>query len=322
MNKPAAVLAATTLLFAGTTLYFWDESRKRESADAPASMTAAEPAAAPASVSTALAPPAGGAATPAAVAGSAVASVDGAATASKPPGRDDPGREVMMPFAKDFLRQYDNPAQRSSLTKAARAGIESQYSRLREQLKLDDATFKQLVDLLTEEQVDGQANFFRCFVNPNCDPSKLPPVRDHSDEYLALLGAENAARLTAYRGSMQEWQSVVQLRGRLSEANNLRDSDAERLMKALTAERERYAAETGQAGAKLRGWGNGTGMMWYSGDGGMEEQMASATQYSERMRQSAATVLNAEQMRAFIQLQEELLAGLASYLQSQAGKPG
>jgi hypothetical protein len=241
---------------------------------------------------------------------------------AKSSGRSDPNREMMLPFAKDYLRQYDNPALRPTLTKAARIGIESQYSRLRDRLKLDANTFNQLVELLTGEQLDGQANYFRCLVNPDCDTSHMPPGRDLSDEFLALLGAENSAQLTAYRSSMQDWQSVVQLRGRLPESSNLRDSDAERLLNVLTTERERYVAESNQAGAKLRGWGMGTGMVWYTGDGGIEEQMASATQYSERLRQSAAAVLNAEQLHAFIQLQEEMLAGLASYLQSQSGKSG
>jgi hypothetical protein len=75
------------------------------------------------------------------------------------------------------------------LTKAARAGIESQYSRLKDRLKLDASTFSQLVDLLTEEQLDQQAIYFRCLVNSACDTSKLGAPRDRSDELLAVLGA-------------------------------------------------------------------------------------------------------------------------------------
>jgi hypothetical protein len=60
-------------------------------------------------------------------------------------------------------------------------------------------------------------------------------------------------------------------------------------------------------------------MVWYSGDGGVDEQLASAAQYSDRMRQRAASILNAEQLRAFVQLQDELLANFANYLRQQSG---
>jgi hypothetical protein len=226
---------------------------------------------------------------------------------------------MVLPFAKDWLRQYDDPTQRASLLKAAKSGIESQYSRLRDRLKLDAATFGQLVDLLTQEQLEQQANYFRCVTDASCDTSNVRPPRDHSDEYLAMLGADAFAQFNAYRQAMPEWQAVVQLRGRLGEANYLKDGDAERLLGALSAERERYATESNQAGAKLRGWGTGTGTVWYSGDGDVEEQLASATQYSERVRQRAASILNAEQLRAFTQLQDELLANFANYLRSQPG---
>src|SRR6185295_12711692 len=142
-----------------------------------------------------------------------------------------------------FLRQYDNPTLRQSLVKAARAGIESQYSRLKDKLKLDASTFNQLVDVIAAEQVEMQANYFRCFLKPDCDPSKMSPAPDHSDEYLALLGADNFEDFKTYRNAIPEWQSVVQLRGRLSEASYLSDSNADRLINELSAERQRYTTE-------------------------------------------------------------------------------
>jgi hypothetical protein len=59
--------------------------------------------------------------------------------------------------------------------------------------------------------------------------------------------------------------------------------------------------------------------VWYAADGGVAEQIASATQFSEAMRQRAAGVLSSEQLRTFVAIQDELLAGLASYLRSQNG---
>lgn len=321
MNKWVATLATTTVLFAGTTIYFWQKSEVFAppvvKADSAATQASFAPGAAPAAIPMSPSKP-GSRATNGVAAGPAASAT--ASTADAGSGKTDPSREMMLPFAKDWLRQYDDPAQRASLTKAARTGIEAQYARLRDRLKLDPNTFSQLVDLLAQEQLEQQSNYFRCLIDTSCDTSAVRPPRDHSDEYQALLGNDAFAQFNSYRQAMPEWQSVVQLRGRLGESNYLKDADADRLLGALTAERERYVSESNQAGAKLRGWGTGNGMVWYSGDGGIDEQLASAQQYSERMRQRAAAILSAEQLRAFTQLQDELLANFANYLRSQSGR--
>jgi hypothetical protein len=327
MNKLVATLAATTALFAGTTFYYWQKLEALESAapsttEATAARSTANGDLPAASAASTAATPGAGDAPMTLAAGAASAAVPGSDVMAGP--ASDPGssREFMLPFARDFLRQYDDPAQRASLVRAARAGLASQYLRLKERLKLDDNLFAQLVDLMAEEQMDQQANYYRCLVNPRCDTANMPQPRDRTSEYQALLGPEGYAKFTGYRSALPEWQSVVQLRGRLPESNSLKDGDAERLLGALSAERERFVTESNQAGAKLRGWGNGAGMLWYAGDGGVEEQLASATQYAERMRQSAASILNAEQLRAFVQIQEEMLASLATYLHSGQNKQG
>jgi hypothetical protein len=327
MNKPAAVFATTTALFAASTFHFWQKAQmpgtRIVAADAGTTGASATARGTPAAGSAGTAPSA-----PAVTAAAKSAASPATAAAARAPApalpaartaQADAAREKILPFAKDWLRQYDDSTQRLSLQKAARAGIEAQYSRLRDRLKLDATTFGQLVDLLTQEQLEQQAGFFRCVVDATCDTNYPRPPRDHSDEYLAMLGPDAFAQFNAYRQAMPEWQAVVQLRGRLGEANYLRDGDAERLLSALSAERERYVLESNQAGAKLRGWGTGTGMVWYSGDGGVDEQLASAAQYSDRMRQRAASILNAEQLRAFVQLQDELLANFANYLRQQSG---
>jgi hypothetical protein len=249
----------------------------------------------------------------------AVAASASAGSSPTPARPADHQRETMLPFARDFLRQYDDASQRDTLLKTVRPGIESQYSRLKDRLKLDAAQFAKVVDLLAGEQLDAQANYFKCLVDAACDTSSLRPPRDHSDELLALLGDEGYAKYLAFRQAMPEWQAVVQLRGRLAEASYLNDSNADRLVAALSAERERYLAGLNQAGVKANGWGNGSGMLWYSTDGGVAEQIASATDYVEVMRQRAAGVLSAEQLRTFVAIQDELLAGLASHLRSQNG---
>jgi hypothetical protein len=324
MGKLVATLATTTALFAASTAYL----AYRLDAVEP---TRDSPATSATSLAQRIDAPRSGAAAPTAPVVRATSLAPGT-TAAKTPGAPgaavasgseaDGGRAMSLPFAKDFLRQYDDPAQRVAQLRAARGGVEAQYTRFRDRFKLDAHAFEQLVDLMAEDQLEQQATYFRCVVDPACDLSHVPSPRDRSDELLALLGADDFSNFRKYQGTLTEWQSVVQLRSRLSEANYLRDSDAGRLMKILSDEREKYVSQAAQAGANVNGWGNGSGTLWYSADGGLEEQMASAAQYAERMKGQAAAVLTAEQLRAYVQLQQEMLAGLEAYLRSKYGKPG
>jgi hypothetical protein len=319
MNKPALFFAGTTGLFALSTLYFARELHRRDdSAVVDTGIVRPSESATPAIAPTTPVP-----ASPAPTGRPAldVAMQAASTTPSTPIAGDDSRRGILLPFARDYLRQYDDLALRGALLASARTGFESQYAALKDRLKLDRSTFDDLVTLLAEESMEQQAGYFRCVADPACDPGKVAMPRDRSDEYLALLGATNQAEFNSYRDALSEWQSVIQLRGRLSETNYLRDGDAEQLRKALTDARQRYATQTRQQGADLRGWGDGTGMLWYTGDGTPQQQLASATQYSQMLRQQAATLLNAEQLRAFGQIQDQLLASFAAYLQQAQSKP-
>jgi hypothetical protein len=322
MNRPALFFAGTTGLFALSTLYLAWQLNQRDAA--PVLETAAAARQLPAASTGGSAAAHAGAAT---ATGSPVpggtpptdhAPAPGRATA---PAEAVTRRGVMLPFARDFLRQYDDLSLRGAQLANARRGLESQYAALRDRLKLAPAAFDQLVSLLAEESLAQQANYFRCVVDAACNLDNVPPPPERSDELLALLGPDGYAQFTSYREAMPEWQSVIQLRGRLPESQYLRDGDAERLRSALTEARKRYAAELQQQGAKLQGWGDGTGMLWYSGDGTVEQRLASATQYAQRVRQQAAAVLSAEQLRLFVQLQDEMLASFAAYLQQAQANP-
>lgn len=322
MNKPAVFFAGTTGLLALSTLYLAWRLHQIETGARPDAMVALPPATArdvaPASgAHTDRAAPAGSI-SPGAARQAGASAVPGPGI---PDGPADSQRSMMRPFARDFLRQYDDLALRETLLANARKGFVSRYAVLRDRLKLDPAKFDQLVALLAEESLDQQANYFRCVVDPACDLARVPPPRDRSDEFLALLGPEGHAQFTSYRDALPEWQAVIQLRGRLSESQYLRAGDAERLQMALTDARKRFAGELEQQGANLRGWGNGSGMLWYSGDGTVEQKLASATQYSRMLRQQASALLSAEQLTLFGQLQDELLASFGAYLQQAQPDP-
>lgn len=323
MNKPALFFAGTTVLFAASTVYFAWQPDHRDTPQAVEARADRYTAAPSSGLPVAAAGGSPASNTPIAARGNAApAAAAATAAAPKAAASEEARRGIMLPFARDFMRQYDDLALRGALLASARKGFESQYALLRDRLKLDAATFDQLTSLLAEESLEQQANYFRCVVDPSCNLANVPTPRDRGDEIQALLGPEGHAQFTSFRDAMPEWQSVVQLRGRLSESQSLRDGDAERLRTAMTDARKRFTGDLEQQGAQLRGWSNGTGSLWYSGDGTTEQQLASAMQYSQMMRRQAAALLNGEQLRLFTQLQDELLASFGAYLQQAQADRG
>jgi hypothetical protein len=95
----------------------------------------------------------------------------------------------------------------------------------------------------------------------------------------------------------------------LTDSNFLPEAQAEKLIAALAEERERYSQEAQARGAKVTGWGTNLGMLMYTEDSGIPEQyVVEASQYSQRLRARAASILSPAQLAAYAQMQNELLA--------------
>jgi hypothetical protein len=321
MRTSTVLLSITSLGFAASTLYLALESRAGRNATADVGPRAQNPVAlAPASLST-PAGPLRNSTDPPAMAGHGAPKAAGAGPASVAPGSPqiDMRNEYQMASARSTMQTMSDPALRAKAVARFRDEQIAQLTRLRDRMKLDSETFEKVVGLLAEDMQLQQENYARCVLDSGCDMMNIPDSQDHSQELIALLGADKYAQLYQFRATLTEWQTVVQLRGRLSEANYLGDANAERLMKSLTEEREHYYREVQQQGANTAGFGNGSGMVYYTVDGPVEQQLASAAHYSQRMRARAADALNSEQLRAFNQLQDDLLAQLADHLRGTQG---
>jgi hypothetical protein len=322
MRKSTVLLSITTVAFAASTLYLALQLRERDAAGERISSASASPlepaggethAAEAASVVDA----AHGSATRAPSPEPATASATGADPATAP-AKPHANADATAMFARQQLARLEDPVQRSALLDDARANTRRQYARLRDQLKLGEATFEQLVTLIAEQTLQSQETYFRCAADPACNVKenfKRNPVDDRSQELLALLGAEKTEELKKYQASLGERDAVAQLRGRLNESNSMRDAQAEALVLALADERDRFQKETAARGSSLEGWGTTLGMVMYSADSNsIDQRLAEAAQYSQRLRQRAGAVLSPAQLAAFNQMQDELLAQMAAYL--------
>jgi hypothetical protein len=315
MNKPVVVLSLSTALFAASTGYLALELHQRDDA---AALAAENPVAVSAeSGASSQSKPAGGSA--AARDGftaqtSITANPNAAPHVREAAPVDAKSRDAQADPAAGFARQmvirYDDPNQRPAMLEEQRSRVRRQYEKLQERLKLNDAEFTQLVTLIAEEQLQLQMNWARCAADPACDTQK-PPDRsiDRTQEYQAMLGSEGAEAFAQYRKTIVEREAVIQLRGRLPDTSFLPDSQAEKLIMALADERERFSQEATTRGAKATSWGTNLGLLMYTEDSGLTEQyIAEATQYSQRLRARAASVLTPAQLAAYVQMQEELLA--------------
>jgi hypothetical protein len=331
MRTSTLILSIATATFAATTGWLAWELHRRDAEEAVVSATLA-PSGAPgetsASSSVAIAgktsnpSPAGYASSGTPPASALAPDSDLLVQAPSAAGKRDVDQDPAVNFARQFLARYDDSAQREVQLDEARSAARRQYSALKEKLGLSNARFEQLVDLVAQQNLKAQELWARCALNANCDPKSPRPMDDRSPELAALLGAGNMDSFNAYRDALMERDAVAQFRGRLSDAQFLPQAQSEQLIAALAEERKLFAQEAGQRGTELTAIITPLGTLWYPADAGsVDVQLAEAAAYSQRMRARAAGVLSPAQLAAFIQMQEELLAQLATMIRPQSVKP-
>jgi hypothetical protein len=317
MNKLAAVLGTTTLAFALSTVYLARElSIERGRPPPPAAPT-----------STAVA------AETAAQFGSRQRSAD--ARAGKAPGSKDapqlPELDERQRFdarmraeqeaqGRGFLRMMDDPQSRAELSEVTKTAQRQGYPKLDVILGLDSAGWEALLDLLTEQQLTSRARVVKCSFEPACDHMNPDPggQETRNQQLAALLGSDKYERFTAYMSSTMERRDVDTFRSRLPENLSVSNEQAEQLISALAAERERLDREVTARGAGFNGLGTFGGMIYYSSAAStFEQRMESASEYSGRLRQRAAEILTKPQSVRFDQAQDEGLRALRIYLREQ-----
>jgi hypothetical protein len=196
-------------------------------------------------------------------------------------------------------RMFEDPQDREVVEAAHKADVRARNPGMARELGLSDDEYEQLLDLMIRLQRESV------------------PFAEQSGEVAKFLGEEKAARFEAYKVSLPlRWQ-VNQFQSRLTGAGALTDAQAVRLTAALQSSREAMAEElAAQAGGTRPG---DFKFSWYglnvfasegATDGATIEQdiVGQLQRYQERMRQSAASVLTAEQLRAYEQFLQDQLA--------------
>jgi hypothetical protein len=196
---------------------------------------------------------------------------------------------------------------------------------LAKRLHLTSEEENRLITLESEQGLNVRALGARCRLEPGCRPeSVLQQIDRQSDkrQLRDLLGPEKFDEYEAYLETVGERMQVRELRARLDASSALSDDRAETLIAAIHDEGKRYASETEQAGQSISAFGFsiGGGLMAAQPFGEPQsdaQTVSSAQEFARRIRERAAGLLTAEQLRQFAAIQDETLRQLRLMLRSQ-----
>lgn len=323
MNKLAILFGTTTVAFAGLTFYYASELKKENARfDAWSTQVRAAPApsgrspASPAQSTPEPEVPAPASNTPVVKASVpntiSPAASTAAVAASKP--------ELKLSASDvDFLRMYANPEGRRTLIEEAMVDQRNIRRGLAEELHLTEEHWQRVLEVFAEQQLESRAASLRCRADPTCRSLFTPEQRAINEQALRdVIGGDKYDDYEAYVRTQYERQTVAALQRQLSGALSLPADRVEALIAALAEEREAALRDMTANGEQYSGIGVPSGFIYYSASAPtLEARMASGVQYSQRMRERAATVLNANQLATFNQLQDQLVATLRSHIARQ-----
>lgn len=231
----------------------------------------------------------------------------------------DEGRRRYLESETRFLEEMADPVRRAELLEQTKLSLRTPLPRVAQHLGLSDEEADRLFTLLAEQQLEAHERQARCLTQPECNYRGYSPseAESHQQEMTALLGPERHQKFKQFQESMSERQSVAALRSNLSDGAFLNEQRAEQLVSVLYEERTQFQNEALQRGTGFSGYGTGSGMLYVGDQGTLDERVAAARRYSERLRERAAQVLTPEQTKSFNQMQDELLANLREMLRNQ-----
>ena len=176
---------------------------------------------------------------------------------------------------------------------------------------LNDDEYARLLELLVDQKVEQLDANYQCALKPECDGiSDFQTLVPEQDRKLAeTLGADRKQRLDNYVDNTGERMAVTYLRGTLPDSQALSDAQAARLVDALGDERRRATKEIEQRGATIGFTSNLQGKIIFASTAeGIDQKFSEAQEYQRRLSERAGQILNSQQLSVFNKNQEDLLA--------------
>jgi len=327
MNKLVVVLGTTTVTFAALTAYYAYELAQENKRAVPESAVFAA-VAPPAPQLAADAPldsptvaasvPAVGPATAAPVQAKTVATATPAA-ATKPATK-------LSAADKDFLAMYADPRGRRTLIDEAMVDLRNAMRGVQQHVGFTDEEWQRVLEVRAEQQVERRAAHLRCRADPDCkSPFTAEQLANERQAVREAVGEDKYDEYDQYMSSMMERRTVEELQKNLVGDLALPQQRAEELIAALADETAQARKDMSADGNRVAGIGVPNGMAFYVESAPtFEARLESANQFSQRLRNRAATILNGNQLTTFNQMQDQAMASLRAFLarrEAEAPKP-
>jgi hypothetical protein len=293
-------LAASTVVFAGCTVYFALELARERERNSAALVESGPDAAA--------SMPPGQSATLAAAAASAPDVDVHASAAAGPASIGDRRSAHSRDQAAEFLRRYDNPQTRAKLLEGQVENHRRIYSALRSELDIDAERFDRLIRSFADHQLDRQARMARCLTDTLCVRPDLVDPAERRQAIVDLIGEENTVKLEEYRSDRSRSGEFEKLQARLGPRLALSPQQLDELSSALYEEVTRTRQDIESHGHETGAFATSYGIIVYARDSKtLDERMASAAASIDRVRDRAGALLNSEQLTVFNQAQDDAL---------------
>jgi hypothetical protein len=306
MRKLSVGFALSTLAFAGSTIYYRQQlaAERALHADIARPPTLAAPAPVPAITTSPLGPP----------------PPDAGRTRDAPaakPVTADAGIDARGRIAqhREFLAMLANPQSRAARVAKQKAILRSFTPGLQRHLALSDDAFDRFLEALVELELAGGEASARCALDENC----RSPAWDRSTfearqrDALSQFGPGIAEKYEFFQRTTNERRLVVEIRGRLPDDTRLTDAQAEQFVRAMSEENQRIQEDLARGAGNI---GSFNGLIYaelQDGPADGTDRGAEAAEYNRGLRERAATVLNAAQLKVYEQMQDEAVQQQRAY---------
>lgn len=309
MKSLIRVLCLTTIVLAGTTVYF-GQALIRERAHTPLNAAIQAPSTSmPVGVTPSSTP--GG--QPDSSAAAMQSTGAGLTSSSRATACPDPAR---IEAARQRLLRFSDPMQRQELAASTRESLASSWAKIAMSMQLPAPQLEVLLDALSEKTMQSNQRRAACAADPGCPPCNQSALeatlREERLQHLAAhLGPVWMPRYEAYVHAVQERVYMDALRAGLEEPDALEDEEAERLVLALADVRREFVAAAEARGQRIQVGGAGFNVQEFEGDQPPKTFGPSnwdlTDRFNERLDEVVARHMTPAQIAAFRALREERL---------------
>jgi hypothetical protein len=221
----------------------------------------------------------------------------------------------------DFLHMYADPRLRQQLIDETALDLRKRHRGAARSLGIEVDRLRMLGQRLAVAEVEWRARRLRCGGDAACLREVLAadPADEKARMAREILGNAKAEEFKQFQDTLNERRAVEGLQARLPHAP-LTTERTDALIRALSGESMRMREEWRKSGGANAFGTSELGMVFYPRTAtSIEQQVAAAKDYSQRMRHSVSGLLTAEQRAEFDAMQDDLLRSFERWRRRNPG---